>query len=102
MPDAHRKLKCRLAAFWLVSASGLLVAMVIFHKTRLVEHPEFVSFPKLLVAFGIWTALMTVAFALSKEKLTRFLPVLVITLVLVFPLVLQTASWLLRQLSSGR
>ena len=88
--------------FWLASGLALLVACALFHKTVLVDHPEFVSFAKVLVAFGVWMALMVAAFWLSKEKPARFWVVFVFTVILVCPVVLQLAKWLLRQLPFSR
>jgi hypothetical protein len=90
--------KTRSAAFWIISAYGFAVAALIFHRTKLVDHPEFVSFPKLLLAFAIWILLMAGAFVLSKAKPARFWLVFIGTFVLVCPVVFPIARWLLQRL----
>ncbi len=99
---ADGNLKRRSAAFWIISAHALAVAALIFHRTKIVDHPEFVSFPKLLLAFVTWILLMAGAFLLSKAKPARFWLVFAGTLVLVLPAVLPIAKWLLQRFPFGR
>lgn len=83
--DANGKLDRRSPVFWLATALAFVVAAMIFHRTKLVDHPEFVSFRKLLLAFGVWMALIAVAFWSSREKPVRFWAVFALMLTLVLP-----------------
>jgi hypothetical protein len=75
----------RSSVFWCVSASAFVVATLIFHRTKLVDHPEFVSLRKLLLAVAIWIALMAAAFRSSREKPVRFWMIFAFTFALVLP-----------------
>ena len=83
------------AIFWIVATLAVLDAVVLFYKTKLVDHPEFVSFPKVAVAFLIWLGLLATALYSARESLLPFWVVFAVTLVLVIPAFLQIARFLL-------
>ena len=88
----------RALVFWVAAGLALLDAVLLFYKTKLVDHPEFVSFPKVAIAFFIWMGLMTAALLSERQKLFRFSVVFAVTLVLVFPAFIQVARFITRLL----
>ena len=73
--------------FWIVSGLTIAVAVGLFHRTVLVDHPEFVSGVKLLLGLGVWS-ILTIASWLSRPRVVLFWCVAAASLGLVTPTIL--------------
>ena len=89
--------------FSIAAGLTLAVAFILFYKTVLVDHPEFVSGTKLLAGLIAWLALLCIVAWLARERSVRFWSVSVLSLLLVAPTLLEFVrsfiQWLCRAMT---